>query len=212
MKKLLSIIGFSLVSIVSSAQYRNHDSNRIGINIGVNQFTLNTSDFNTSPAIGWNAGLSMRGNFYNNWDMVYGIQFSENNFTVETLNALAMQEDVKFKLSSAQVSLLLSYRFIENHLSVEFGPMFQLNGKLTLPSEDENNIVSETLLTADELTEISNFSFYPTIGITAGITHLRLNITYQYGVSNILGKFDGPESSDFKGHAGLLAGNLIIYL
>ena len=58
----------------------NGRSNRIGISAGVNQFTLNTDNFETKPQTGWNAGLSVRGNFYDNWDMVYAIQFSDNNF------------------------------------------------------------------------------------------------------------------------------------
>jgi hypothetical protein len=57
-------------------QYGYRDSNRIGINIGVNQFSLNTNNFQTKPELGWNGGLDM-GNFYDNC-MVYGIQFSEN--------------------------------------------------------------------------------------------------------------------------------------
>ena len=70
-----------LISINCLAQYDYRDSNRIGISFGINQFDLNTNDFQTKPGTGWNGGLSMRGNYYNNWDMVYVIQFSENNFS-----------------------------------------------------------------------------------------------------------------------------------
>ena len=118
------------MSLPALGQRDLHDSNRIGINGGVNQFTLMTDNFKTAPGIGWQAGLSMRGNFYNDFDMVYGIQFSENNFTVETLTPASVQEDVKYTIPSAQISLLVSYKFIENHLSVEFGPMLQVSGKM----------------------------------------------------------------------------------
>jgi hypothetical protein len=30
---------------------------------GANQFTLNTKNFQTKPGLGWNGGLSIRGNF-----------------------------------------------------------------------------------------------------------------------------------------------------
>jgi hypothetical protein len=36
---------------------------------GANQFTLNTKE--PKPGLGWNGGLSIRGNFYNNWFMVF---------------------------------------------------------------------------------------------------------------------------------------------
>ena len=208
MKNILVFLAFLSTSLSASAQYGYRDSNRIGINAGINQFTLTTSDFDTKPAMGWNLGLSVRGNFYNDFDMVYGIQFSENNYTVATYNGLS-KEDVKYKISSAQISLLLSYKLIENHLSVELGPMLQVNGKATIEDTDEDNIVAGELYTAKELAEISNFSFYPTIGITAGIRQLRANITYQYGVTNLLHNIEG---ADFNGHGGILSGNLIFYL
>jgi hypothetical protein len=212
MKKLITTTALFFAVISAHAQYDDKDSNRIGIAGGINSFMLDTDNFEASPEMGWNIGLSVRGNFYNNWDMVYQLQFSENNFTVVTTNPI-LDEDVKFKLSSAQVSLLLSYSLIENHLSVEFGPMFQINGKLTIPKDDEDNIVKGTTHTAEEITDISRFQFYPTIGVTAGLTHIRVNVTYQYGVTNVLNKLnDKGYPEDFKGHAGIVTGSLIIYL
>lgn len=212
MKKIFIIIIFVIVSTSVSAQYYYRDSNRIGILFGVNQFTLNTTNFDTKPALGWNAGLSMRGNFYDDWDMVYAMQFSENNFTVATTK-LVIKEDVNYKLSSAQVSLQISYKLIENHLSVEFGPIVQINGKLKTDYNKENNIISGTTLLAKDIVDISKFNFYPTIGITAGVRHLRANISYQYGLNNMLGNLNNKGfNTNFKGSAGILNGNLIIYL
>jgi hypothetical protein len=55
------------------AQYGYRDSNRSGINFGANQFTLNTKNFQTKPGLGWNGGLSIRGNFtiIGTWFMVF---------------------------------------------------------------------------------------------------------------------------------------------
>lgn len=211
MKKLLILIIF--VSFTVSAQYHYRDSNRIGILFGINQFTLNTTNFETKPATGWNAGLSMRGNFYDDWDMIYAMQFSENNFTVATKRILLLNEDVNYTLSSAQVSLQISYKLIENHLSVEFGPIIQVNGKLKIGKEFENNIISGTTLLAKDIQDISKFNFYPTIGITAGVRHFRANISYQYGVNNMLGNLNTKGYGiNLKGNPGILNGNLIIYL
>lgn len=201
-----------LISTAVFAQYEYRDSNRIGISIGVNQFTLNTNDFQTKPGTGWNGGLSMRGNYYNNWDMVYAIQFSENNFSVAT-NSGFITEDTNYKLPAAQISLVISYRIVENHLSLEFGPLVQVNGKLKLDSSDENNIISGTTLLAKDIVDISTFNFFPVIGITAGVRHVRLNISYQYGINNMLGNLNNQNLGySFKGNPGILNGNLIIYL
>lgn len=212
MKKLYFAAFFALILMKGFAQYEYRDSNRIGISVGVNQFTLNTNNFQTKPETGWNAGLSMRGNFYNNWNMVYEMQFSENNFSVAT-NSGFIQEDTNYKLASAQISLQLSYKIVENHLSLEFGPLVQINGKLKLDSENENNVISGTTLLAKDIVAISQFNFYPVIGITAGVRHVRLNISYQYGINNMLGNLNNKNLGySFNGNPGILNGNLILYL
>lgn len=213
MRKITLTLFFIFISITAFSQYKYRDSNRIGISFGVNQFTLNTDNFQTKPDLGWNAGLSMRGNFYNNWDMVYNIQFSENNFSVATNTLTLAQEDVNYKLASAQVSLQVSYKLVENHLSIEFGPIVQVNGKLNIDNSDENNVISGTTLLAKDIREISNFNFYPTVGITFGVRHLRANVSYQYGVNNMLENLNNKNLGvNFKGNPGILNGNLIIYL
>ena len=213
MRKITLTLFFIFISITAFSQYKYRDSNRIGISFGVNQFTLNTDNFQTKPELGWNAGLSMRGNFYNDWDMVYNIQFSENNFSVVTNTLTLAQEDVNYKLASAQVSLQVSYKLIENHLSIEFGPIVQVNGKLNIDNTDENNVISGTTLLAKDIREISNFNFYPTVGITFGVRHFRANVSYQYGVNNMLENLNNKNLGvNFKGNPGIINGNLIIYL
>jgi hypothetical protein len=212
MKRLYFAFVFTLISMTVFAQYDYRDSNRIGISFGINQFTLNTDNFQTKPETGWNAGLSMRGNFYNNWDMVYAMQFSENNFSVAT-NSVFITEDTNYKLSSAQISLMWSYKIVENHLSLEFGPLVQVNGKLNVDKDKENNIITGTTLLAKDIVDINTFNFYPVIGITTGFRHVRLNISYQYGINNMLGNLNSQNLGySFKGNPGILNGNLILYL
>jgi hypothetical protein len=144
--------------------------------------------------------------------MVYAMQFSENNFSVTT-NSGFITVDTNYKLSSAQISFQISYKFIENHLSVEFGPLVQINGKLNVEKGKENNFISGTTLLAKDIVGISQFNFYPMIGITAGVRHVRLNVSYQYGVNNMLGNLNNKNLGvSFKGNPGILNGNLIIYL
>ena len=212
MKKTLFTVAFVLISMGVFAQYEYRDSNRIGITLGVNQFTLNTKNFQTKPGTGWNAGLSMRGNFYNQWDMIYAMQFSENNFSVAAKSGF-ITEDVNYKLSSAQIALMLSYKIVENNLSFEFGSIVQVNGKLKTDFSNENNILSGTTLLAKEIVDISRFNFYPAVGITAGVRHVRASVSYQYGINNMLGNLNSKNLGvNFKGNAGILNGNLIIYL
>jgi hypothetical protein len=212
MKKIFLSSILSLTTLLCFSQYQYRDSNRIGISFGVNQFALYTNDFQTKPGNGWNGGLSMRGNYYNNWDMVYAMQFSENNFSVATDSGY-ITEDTNYKLSSVQISLMWSYKIIESHLSVELGPLIQINGKLDVENGKESNIISGTTLLANDIVDITKFNFYPVIGITAGVRHVRLNVSYQYGLINTLGNLNGQNLGySFKGNPGILNGNLIIYL
>lgn len=197
-----------LISATTFGQYGYRDSNMIGVTLGLNQFTVNTSDLEATPGQGWNVGLSMRGNFYNDWDALWGIQFSEYNFKVATLTPTFQNRETNFKLPCANVTFQLSYKFIENHLSVEFGPMVQINGKLAVEKTDETYLIKgNEAYTAKDLTNIGNFSFYPLVGITAGVRNVRLNVSYQYGINNIFGKVDG----NFTGHASVINGNVVFY-
>jgi hypothetical protein len=213
MKKLHNAFVLLLISFTVSAQYGYRDSNRIGINVGVNQFRLNTNNFLTKPELGWNGGFSIRGNFYNNWDMVYGIQFSENNFSVATINKVFVNEDVNLKLASAQISLQLSYVVVENSLSFEFGPIVQVGGKFKSESDKENNSILGTTLVIKDIQDISKFNFYTTAGVTAGLKHFRFNISYQYGINNMLENLNTKNLGyNFKGNPGIVNGNIILYL
>jgi hypothetical protein len=72
--------------------------------IFANQFTLNTKNFQTKPGLGWNGGLSIRGNFtiIGTWFMVFN---SAKIITVATKSNFLVNEDVNLKLASAQISL-----------------------------------------------------------------------------------------------------------
>ena len=92
--------------------------------------------------------------------MINAMRFSENNFSVKTNNGL-IAEDTHYKLASAQIYLMLSHKIVENHLSLEFGPLVQINGKLKVDKNQENNIISGTTLLARDIVDISKFNFYP---------------------------------------------------
>jgi hypothetical protein len=117
---------------------------------------------------------------------------------------------------------MLSYKIVENHLSIEAGPVFQINDKFKIDDDDNTDNTIEgaalkddgTALRAGDILKVSQFSFYPAVGITAGVRHVRLNVQYLIGVTNLLGKLNDANNamSGFKGNAGILNGNLIIYL
>ena len=126
MNKSFLTIAFCVFTTLVFSQYRNRDGNRIGISAGVSQTTLFTDNFTANPELGFAGGLSVRGNYYNNWSMIYGMQFFSNNFSLES----NFNEKIKYNLQGVKVRLLLSYNVVEDHVSIDFGPVLQVNGKM----------------------------------------------------------------------------------
>jgi len=201
MKNLFFILVFCTFTNVVCSQYNNKDGNRIGLSAGVSQTTLFTSDFDAKPEMGFAGGLSVRGNYYNNWSMIYGMQFFSNNFSLESTSLTAPTKETKFNLQGVKVRLLLSYNIVQDHVSFDFGPVLQINGKLAVNERDVNNILNGTALTAKQIEEVStiNGNFY--VGFSAGSKVVKAVIFYEYGFTNIFSKLN--KNDDFK----LLTGN-----
>ena len=133
--KNLFIVTIFIVSFQQLTAQRNFDEyNRLGINGGLTLFDINTSDFTTSQGQGFTAGFTTRGSFRNDFDLVYGINFTQSS--VEILgNNLTDSQNIKYTIQAAQLNFLGSYNIIEHHLSIEFGPVLNINGKMKLNEE-----------------------------------------------------------------------------
>ena len=217
MKQLLFIFVF-ICSFSLSAQYRNKDGNRIGIMAGITQTALKTANFATKPGTGWIGGLSVRGNYYNNFSAVFGMEFFENNFSVATVKGLVLEE-VDMKSMGVQIRLLASYNLVKDHVSLDFGPVLQVNDKLKINSKSELNTVSGTLLTAKEITDVTKINGNLYAGISAGTRRVRAVVYYQYGFTNFLNNLNKDQTlkvknnnSSFKGNLGIISGQLLFNL
>lgn len=216
MNKFLVVL-VTLLTFSVSAQRGNKDSNRIGIGAGLTQMNIYTSNFSVTPEAGWMGGFSVRGNYYNDWQMSFGMFFTESNFSIPTVG-ISGKEDLSLKLSAVQIYLLPSYVISENHLNLEFGPVLQVNGKLAVDEKKENNLLlDQPGLIAKDILDVSkiNANFY--LGINAGVKNFRARIGYQYGLTNMFGNLNKKDNikatgDDFKGHLGLISGQLTIYL
>lgn len=214
MNKTISLL-LLLCTTVGYTQYGYRDGNRIGISAGISQTTLFTNNFDTKPETGFAGGLSVRGNYYNNWSMIYGMQFFSNNFSLES----SLNQKIKYNIQGVQVRILFSYNVVEDHVSLDFGPVLQINGKLKLSSSDEGKIIKGTGLTAQEIVDISPVSGNFYIGGSAGNKTIRAVIFYEYGFTNILNKLNKDEElkvlnngDKFKGNLGSINGQVIINL
>lgn len=217
MKKTLVSL-FCCFTLVAFAQRGYRDGNRIGIYGGINQTSLMTSNFNTKTELGWSAGMQVRGNYYNDFSMIFGMQFSENNFSVETTSPLLQKQEVKHKIMGAQIRLLLSYNVVKDHVSIDFGPVLQVNDKLKTDSKYKDNLLTGTLLTVDQIKDVTKLNGNLYFGISAGGKRVRALINYQYGVNNFLNNLNKKDElkilngGEFKGNLGIFTGQVLFNL
>lgn len=206
-----------MISTVAMAQRGYKDSNRIGIGAGLTQLNIYTDNFNVTPESGWIGGFSVRGNYYNNWQMSFGMFFTDSNFSIPTQKGL-IQMQTSFKMSAVQVYIVPSYVAIPDHLNLEFGPVLQVNGKLTIDDSDENNILlDQPTLLAKDILDVSKFNANIYVGINGGIKNVRARIGYQYGLTNFFGNLNNNDKIELlgekmKGNIGLISGQITIYL
>lgn len=211
MNKKMTIL-LLMISSFGFAQYGYRDGNRIGISAGISQTTLFTNNFDAKPETGFAGGLSVRGNYYNDWSMIYGMQFFSNNFSLES----NLNQKIKYNVQGVQVRLLLSYNIIQDHISLDFGPVLQINGKLQLEDSDENKTIKGTLLKANQIIDVSPVSGNFYLGCSAGSKIVRAVIFYEYGFTNFMNKLNKDDSlkalnngDSFKGNLGTINGQII---
>lgn len=222
MKSLyLSILVCCLTTMVNGQSYSGSGNyNRLGLQGKVALFDINTSDFELEGETGFLGGFTSRGRLYNNFSMVYGIDFLAASVNIQTQSATQI-EDTRFNILGAQLNLLLSYNIIDNHLAIDVGPALLVNGNLTLKNDNqETNIVSGyTNLTAEDIQTISNVNGFGVIGLTGGFEHVRLSLQYHYGFTNMFGKINKEgldnidvQANSFNGNASIISGGIVFYL
>lgn len=207
-------------SISIQAQRKDYSSNRIGLQGQYALLDLNTSNFETIQESGFLVGLSKRSAFYNNFDLIFGVDFMQTSIAVNAKNTTVI-EQVEYTWSGAQVKLILSYLIAGDYLSIEAGPVLQVNSKMKLDNADQSDLIVKgyTNLQAEDIQEWSRVSGIVMAGISAGFTHVRLTANYQYGFTNALNKLNDqdlqlkdPAATNFKGNLGLITAGIVLYL
>lgn len=199
-----------------SAQ-RNYDGyNFLGIYGGTTLFDINTDDLVTNSKMAFMAGFTTRGAFRNNFDLIYGISF--HSAAIEIESGTFSDEDfqnIGYTMQGVQINFLGSYNIVPKHLSVEFGPVININGKLKLDEDKYKDYILSgyEALTANDIQDISKFNIHLAGGLTAGLKHFRVYGQYQYGLTNMLGNLNknNLEKNDFKGNSSTIIFGGVIY-
>jgi len=214
--KNLFIVTVLVISFQQLTAQRNfNEYNRLGITGGLTLFDINTSDLTTKQGQGFTAGFTTRGSFRNNFDLVYGINFIQSNIEIGASN-LIESRNLEYSILAAQINLLASYNIIEHHLSLEFGPILNVNGKMKLDDKAYEDYIVDgyTTVRAQDIEDISSFNFRLMGGLTAGLKSFRLGAHYQYGFTNMLNNLNDKgisEIDDIKGNSSTFIISGVVY-
>jgi len=216
--KNLLFVTITILFIQNTFSQRNFDHyNRLGITAGYSLYDIITTDLNTKQGNGFMAGFTTRGAFRNDFDLIYGINFYSN--TVEIFGRDAENNTktqyIDYKIQGVQINFLGSYNIIEKYLSIEFGPILNISGKLKVDQEQFTDYILDgyDTLKAKDIQEISPINLHLMGGISGGMESFRVGIQYQYGVFNMLNKLNDKEleNTNFEGNSSTIIFSLYVY-
>ncbi len=216
--KSLIFVTLTLFFIQNSFSQRNYNQyNRLGLTGGFSLYDIKTSDLVTKQGNGFTAGFTSRGSFRNNFDLIYGLDFYSNTVEIFGRNATNSFETqfIDYNLQGVQIKFLGSYNIIRHHLSIEFGPILNVSGKMKVNSEQFEEYILDgyTSLKAKDIEGVSPVNFHVMGGISGGLESFRVSVKYQYGVTNMFNGLndDELENTNFKGNSSTIIFALVVY-
>lgn len=215
---LLAVFAFTFFQI--NAQRRGDIYNRLGIQAGLTYGGIQTEDFKTSNRYGFIGGLTTRATVYNNFLVIYGVNFFQSNTGMHiSETASGTFSEIDFKATGVQLNLFVGHKIFGENLSIEIGPVLQVNSKWKPDRGFEDYYVEGYDIQAKDLEEISKVNLNAAVNISTGFRSLKFWFQYQYGVNNIFGKLNSGDlrikdsrAADLNGHMGLAAAGIVIYL
>lgn len=216
---LLPILFFSLSSQAQRRGGSGDSYNKLGVQVGVTHGGINTDNFNTSNTTGFMGGLTTRSNVWNNFLVVYGVNFySMNTGIMGHAQGSDQFTEIDFKTTGVQLNLFAGHKIIKENLSIEAGPILQINSKWEVDNQYQDHLIEDYAIVAKDLEEVSKVNLNVAASLSMGIRNLKLWLQYQYGVTNFLEhlnetdlKNKDPRAADLEGHLGLATAGVVFY-
>lgn len=205
-----------------AAQRRNYggDSyNRLGAQVGVTHGGIDSDNFSTTKTTGFTGGLTTRANVWNNFLVVYGVNFYSMKTGIMG-HALSSNEfeNIEFQTTGVQLNLFAGHKIIQEHLSIEAGPVLQVNSKWEVDNQFKDHLVEDYLFTAKDLEEVSRINLNAAVSLSAGIADVKFWVQYQYGITNFMKKLNegdlkniDPRAANLEGHLSMAAAGIVYY-
>ncbi|NNC49490.1 MAG: hypothetical protein HKO01_03035 [Flaviramulus sp.] len=212
---LLVAISTCFVTQSFSQKGRYPIQNGFAITGGITKFDITTNNFITKQAQGFLGGISSDVDISLRWyNVSFGMQLSESSIEILGRPALVSSQDeyIKYKMFAAQVAMLMQIKVIQNHFTIDLGPMLQYNSRLELKDKAQEGyyVNNYSNLSAEDISDISQFNLNGAVGVSVGIKNFKLKAQYIYGLTNILKKLENQDidtsggNARFKGNQNML--------
>lgn len=220
--RILILFPVFMFALTTNAQRPYNDNyNRLGIQAGITQGGVTSDNFSFSSKTSYMAGLTTRASFFSKFLIIYGVNFYEFKTSLTGYEENTSQNPVEldFKATGVQLNLFLGTKLIGEYLSVEAGPVLQINSKLNPEDKFKNFYIEDYNLQAEDLEDISKINLNLAANISAGIRDVKFWFQYQYGVTNILKNLNTKElqnkdsrATNLKGRMGFATAGIVVYL
>jgi hypothetical protein len=213
------IIFFLSVQVFSQQRFPKDVYNTLGLQAGINYGGFSSDNLQLSPGVGFSAGLSTRANVYNNFLFLYGIKYFQYNTGINVLEeGRSGVSEINFRTNGVQLNFFGGHKIIGDYLSIEAGPVVQLNSKLKYEEGYGDAIVEGYQLEVEDLQDISKVNFAVAGQISAGLRRLKVWAQYQYGLSNMFRNVEpeeigenGSRVTDLQGAVRLATAGIVFY-
>ncbi len=169
------------ISINAAATLKYTYNNRIGLGVDATFFNINSDAVNVTQGTGWSASLETRGDFRDDFDLIYSIGIFNHNFSV---NENITNDQIDMRVIGAEVKFLMAWKIAQSDFfSIEAGPALQLNGELKIDKEEryENSFTGGlNPIVLKDFQETSPININGIIGFSGGARNYRVTAHYHY--------------------------------
>lgn len=208
--KILLIIVLCTVTTTYAQGRKTSYDNRIGLGADLTYVQLQNDHVQINSGTGFMVTAGTRGEFRDDFDLVYGVSIFSNNFSVQENGTL---EAIDLNMIGVEFRLLLAWKVAQSdYFSIEAGPAVMLHSEFRNDDNRFENAVigGANAISLNSFKEVSPFNVNGVVGFSGGSRDLRLTVHYHYGFIDTLAGKD-LAGTNLKGNVGFATAGLRFY-
>jgi hypothetical protein len=162
-------------------------NNRLGLGGDATFFNITSDDVDVTQGTGWSANFETRGDFRDDFDLIYSLGVFNHNFSV---NENVTNDKIDMSTLGVEIKFLLAWKIAQSdYFSIEAGPALQLNGELKIDNEDrygDSFIGGANAVALKEFQNTMPVNLNGVIGFSGGVRNFRVTAHYHYSLVDSL--------------------------